>query len=134
MMNLVDSCGWIEYLSNGPNAAFYARPLQDAGALLVPAVCMYEVFKRVSQLYGEASALSVVTLMRKGTVAAMDESISLGAAALSITHKLHFADSVILATARQHGALVYTQDEHLRHFPEVRFPGSSPHPPAQVSP
>ncbi len=44
-MNLVDSCGWLEYFADGPNADFYAPALEDPGALLVPSICLVEVFK-----------------------------------------------------------------------------------------
>ena len=27
-MNLVDSCGWLEYFADGPNADFYAAALE----------------------------------------------------------------------------------------------------------
>jgi hypothetical protein len=39
-MNLVDSCGWLEYFADGPNAGFYAPALEDPGSLLVPAICL----------------------------------------------------------------------------------------------
>jgi hypothetical protein len=35
-MNLVDSCGWLEYFADGPNAEFYDAALEDPGSLLVP--------------------------------------------------------------------------------------------------
>ena len=28
-MNLVDSCGWLEYFADGPKADFYAPALED---------------------------------------------------------------------------------------------------------
>jgi len=43
-MNLVDSCGWLEYLAAGPNADFFAAPLQEVDSLLVPSICILEVF------------------------------------------------------------------------------------------
>ena len=48
-MNLVDSCGWLEYFADGPNADFYAAALEDTGSLIVPTICILEVFKRVFQ-------------------------------------------------------------------------------------
>ena len=52
-MNLVDSCGWLEYFADGPNADFYAAAIEDTGSLLVPTICLIEVFKRVFQQRGE---------------------------------------------------------------------------------
>ena len=36
-MNLVDSCGWLEYLADGPNAGFFAVSLENQEKLLVRA-------------------------------------------------------------------------------------------------
>jgi hypothetical protein len=30
-MNLVDSCGWLEYFADGPHADFYAAAIEDTG-------------------------------------------------------------------------------------------------------
>jgi len=46
-MNLVDSCGWLEYFADGPNAGFFAPPLEDADKLIVPTICVLEVFINV---------------------------------------------------------------------------------------
>jgi hypothetical protein len=43
-MNLVDSCGWLEYFADGPNADFYGAALEDTGSLLLPTICLLEVF------------------------------------------------------------------------------------------
>ena len=41
-MNVVDSCGWLEYFAGGPNAAFFAPSLEAVdGTLLVPTLCLY---------------------------------------------------------------------------------------------
>ena len=50
-MNLVDSCGWLEYFADGPHADFYAA-LEDTESLIVPTICLLEVFKRVFQQRG----------------------------------------------------------------------------------
>lgn len=35
-MNLVDSCGWIEYFSGSAYADFYAEAIEDTSNLIVP--------------------------------------------------------------------------------------------------
>ena len=120
-MNLVDSCGWLEFLADGPNAGFFARPLADTEKLLVPSICLLEVFKRTLQQRGEETALDVAALMQQGTIVDLDAAIALDAADLSLEKKLSLADSVILATARAHGATVWTQDAHFEGLPEVRY-------------
>ena len=46
-LNLVDSSGWIEFFTDGPNAGLFADPLSDATRLVVPTVSVYEVFRVV---------------------------------------------------------------------------------------
>ena len=35
-MNLVDSCGWLEYFADSPYADVYAPAIEDTGTLLLP--------------------------------------------------------------------------------------------------
>lgn len=67
-MNVVDSSGWLEYLAGGKNAGFFAAALEDSRRLLVPALSMFEVFRRVQQLRSRDAALEAVALMRQGQV------------------------------------------------------------------
>jgi predicted nucleic acid-binding protein len=120
-MNLVDSCGWLEFLADGPNAGFFARPLVDTGNLLVPTICLYEVFKKTLQQRGEEAALDVAALMQQGKLADLDGAVALDAADIAVERKLSLADAVILATARAHGATVWTQDAHFEGIPGVRY-------------
>jgi predicted nucleic acid-binding protein len=109
-MNLVDSSGWLEYFTGGPNAPVFAKALRDTDRVLVPSVCLYEVYKVVLRERGPSAALQAVALLRQGRIVELDERIALLAAELSLKHKLPMADSVILATARAHDAHVWTQD------------------------
>jgi predicted nucleic acid-binding protein len=109
-MNLVDSSGWLEYFADGPNAPVFAKPLQDPADVLVPTICLYEVYKLVLRQRGPSAALQAVALMRQGRIVELDERIAILAAELSLKHKLPMADSVILATARAHDAHIWTQD------------------------
>ncbi|MEW6591615.1 MAG: VapC toxin family PIN domain ribonuclease, partial [Pseudomonadota bacterium] len=34
-MNVVDSCGWLEYFADGSNAGFFAPALEDTESLIV---------------------------------------------------------------------------------------------------
>ena len=120
-MNLVDSYGWLEYFADGPNADFFATAIQRTRRLIVPSICLLEVFKRVYQQVGEGPALQAVALMEQGNVAEMDAAIALTAARLGIEHKLPLADSVVLATARHHGAQVWTQDADFEGLEGVHF-------------
>ena len=109
-MNLVDSCGWLEYFADGPNADFYAPALEDPGSLLVPTICLLEVFKRVLQQHGEDAALQTAAAMHQGLIVPLDAMIALRAARISGDLKLPLADSVILATAQTYSGIIWTQD------------------------
>ncbi len=55
-MNLVDSCGWLEYFADGPNAKYFAPAIEDIKNLVVPSLCVLEVFKSVFRQKDEDSA------------------------------------------------------------------------------
>jgi len=124
-VNLVDSSAWLEFFADGPNARIFAEPLEEADLLLVPSVCLYEVFKIVLRQRGESAALQAVALMRQGRVADLTERIALLAAELSLQVKLPMADSVILATARLHDARIWTQDAEFEGLDDVTYVAKS---------
>ena len=120
-MNVVDSSGWLEYLAEGPNAGFFAPPVEDTARLVVPTLSLYEVFRRVSSQRGEDAALQAVALMHQGRVVDLSSTVALAAARLGLARKVPLADSVILATAREHGAVLWTQDSDFRGMEGVRY-------------
>jgi len=120
-MNVVDSSGWLEYFANGSNADFYAPAITDEPHLIVPTICMYEVFKRLSIQRGKEAALQAMGMLYRGQLAPLSDEIALQAALFSLEHKLPMADSIILATARTYQATVWTQDEHFKDLPGVKY-------------
>ncbi|HYA88038.1 MAG TPA: type II toxin-antitoxin system VapC family toxin [Nitrospirota bacterium] len=120
-MNLVDSCGWLEYFADGSNASFFAPVVENTGDLIVPALCALEVFRRVMQQRGEDAALQAVALMQQGKVIDLDCGIAVTAAKISHDLKLSLADAVIVATARIHNAVIWTQDSDLKGVEGVKF-------------
>jgi predicted nucleic acid-binding protein len=120
-MNLVDSCGWLEYLADGPNATFFASAIENTEELLVPTICIFEVFKRVLQQRGEDSALQSAALMQQGQVIDLDSGTAVTAAKIGHEIKLPLADAVIVATARIHHAVIWTQDADLKAVEGVKF-------------
>ncbi len=95
-MNVGDSSGWLEYFADGPNADFFAPAIENTSELLVPAINLYEVFKRVMQQRGEGDALQAIAVMIQGTVIDLDMDLALSAAKVSLDFKLPMADSLIL--------------------------------------
>lgn len=120
-MNVVDSGGWLEYFADGANASFFAGPIEDIEALVVPTISLFEVFKRVLQQRGESAALQATAAMQQGTVVDLEAEIALNAAALSVDLKLPLADSIILATARKYNAELWTQDADFKGIEDVRY-------------
>jgi predicted nucleic acid-binding protein len=120
-MNIVDSSGWLEYFAEGKNAAFFAPAITKIAGLLVPTVSLYEVFKRVHQQRGESEALVAVALMEQGAGVDLDATIALSAARISVEMKLPMADSIMLATARHSGAVLWTQDADFEGIEGVRY-------------
>jgi toxin FitB len=120
-MNVVDSSAWLEYFADGANAGAFAKPIEATGTLLVPSLCLYEVFKRVCQQRDEEAALRAIAMMEQGTVVDLDRVTALEAARLSLVHRLPMADSVVLATARRHDAVLWTQDSDFEGLDGVRY-------------
>lgn len=120
-MNLVDTSGWLEYFFGGRNATYFTRPIENTKSLLVPTICLYEVFKKANQVADEARALQVVAQMKQGRVVPVTEEVALKAALLSLRHHLPMADGLIYATAQLTSAALWTQDEHFRGLAGVNY-------------
>ena len=120
-MNLVDSCGWLEYFADGPNANFFAPAIEDVDNLIVPTICILEVFKRVIQQREEDSALKAVALMEQGKVVDLNDTLAMNAAKLSLDHKLPMADGIIFATAQVYKSVIWTQDADFKGIKGVKF-------------
>lgn len=121
MMNVVDSSGWLEYFTAGKNAAFFKPALENKEHLIVPVICLYEVFKLTLLHKSEEDALQIAGLMSTGLSVEVNREIALSAAQLSIKYKIPMADSLILSTTRQYKAVLWTQDEHFNGIPGVKY-------------
>ena len=120
-MNVVDSCGWLEYFADGPNASFFQEPIEAVAELVVPTISVYEVFKRVGLQRGEDAALHAVAMMQQGEVVDLTLSLALAGARAGLDLGLPLADSIILATARAWDATLWTQDSDFAGIPGVRY-------------
>jgi len=120
-MNLVDTSGWLEYFFEGPNASYFSEPIEDIAHLVVPVVCLYEVFKKIAQVSDKTKALKAVAQMKQGHVIKVDEEIALRAALVSLQNKLAMADSFIYAVAQLEGAIIWTQDIDFKGLPGVNY-------------
>jgi predicted nucleic acid-binding protein len=120
-MNVIDSSAWLEFFADAANAKVFAKPIRDFEQLIVPSICLYEVFKRVLQQRSENEALQAVAFMHQGKVVDLDADLALSAARLGCELKLPMADSIILATARRYEAIVWTQDADFEGLKGVKY-------------
>lgn len=120
-MNVVDSSGWLAYFADEPGAKHFVAPLSDLSSLVVPAVTIYEVFKVILRESGENNALQAALAMQKGTVVDFSASLAIAASKLSLEHDLPMADSIILATAREFAAVIWTQDADFEGMSNVKY-------------
>ena len=71
----------------------------------------------------ENEALQAVAAMQKGKIIDLNANLAMDASRLSLKHNLPMADSIILATARAHNCVIWTQDpgfqiiENVNYFP-----------------
>ena len=115
--NVVDSSSWMEYLAGSAEAGRFADAIEDSKRLIVPAIVLYEVFRKVLRERGEQSALQVAGAMHAGNVVPVDAALAFDAA----RYALPMADSLIYATAQRHGAIIWTQDADFKGLPGVNY-------------
>ena len=120
-MNVVDSSGWLEYFADGPNADYFSVPIEDTESLIVPTINLYEVFKRILQQRDETEALNKIAFMQLGKVIDLSSPTALHAAKISADLKIPMADSIMLASARELDALLWTQDADFKGLKDVNF-------------
>ena len=120
-MNIVDSSGWLAYFADEPNAKHFLLPLSDSDLLIVPVITIYEVFKVILRESGENDALQAVVAMQKGKVVDLSAQLAIAASRLSIEHQLPMADSIILATAQEFKAIIWTQDSDFKNISKVKY-------------
>lgn len=120
-MNVVDSSGWLEYFSEGENAANFAPVIEDQAKLVVPSITVFEVYKRLARAHGKSAAEYGLGVMLLGQHVPLTTSLALRAVTLSEAHRLPLADSIILATARAAESILWTQDAHFEGLSDVRY-------------
>lgn len=120
-MNVLDSSGWLEIVAEGPNADVFEEVATKVDELIVPVMTIYEVFKRLLLVADRVEALKLVAAMMDGRVVEVDTTLALEGAKLSVELSLPMADALILATARAHGAVLWTQDADFEGVEGVRF-------------
>ena|SRR3990167_8185721 len=121
MKYLVDTCGWIEWLTNGDLAATFEPYLKDPARLAVPSLVQYELYKWVSREKNSTLALEVIGITERGSVIPLTTHLALFAAELSKEYKLAMADAIMYATSKHYRLPLVTSDKHFKSLPEVLF-------------
>ncbi|MDP1650271.1 MAG: type II toxin-antitoxin system VapC family toxin [Rubrivivax sp.] len=114
---VLDSSCWMEFFADTERADEFAPAVEAVERLVVPVLTIYEVVKKLAREAGDETAAAALSLMQRGSVVPIDLSLALDAA----VNGLPLADSLIYATARRHGAELWTQDAHFEGLAGVRY-------------
>ena len=118
-MNIVDSCGWLEYFADSKYADPYEKIILNSEMLLVPTICIAEVFKKILKEKDEIHALKAIAAMKQGREIELTSEIAISAAKISKTQNIPLVDSIIYATAIKFNARLFTQDNDFRKLDNV---------------
>lgn len=121
MASLVDTCGWIEWLTDGLLADAFKPYLDDSTELIIPTILQFELYKWAKREKSEVEALEVIALTEQGLILPLTTRLSLYAADMAWQHRLSFADAIIYASARQFDVPLITADDHFKDLPEVIY-------------
>lgn len=117
---VVDSSVWIEIFSDGPLCRRCESELAKHEHIRVPALVIFEVYRKLRQHASEEEALEVAAFLRKHDVLDLDSDIALAAADLSLQHKLPMADSIVLAHATTLSEQLLTLDNDFSGIPGAK--------------
>ncbi|MBI5753974.1 type II toxin-antitoxin system VapC family toxin [Candidatus Peregrinibacteria bacterium] len=120
-MNILDSSAWLEYFADTKNAGNFSKIIENTKDLIVPTITIYEVFKKVLQKKDRKKATETIAYMKQGKIVDLNLNLSLEAVKLNMKYNLPMTDSIILATAKQYNATVWTQDADFKGIPGVKY-------------
>jgi predicted nucleic acid-binding protein len=118
---VLDSSGWIEFLTDGPLADRYAAYFTPKYELITPTIVLYEVYKKIKRERGEETALLTAGRLNATQIVHLTESIAFLAADVSLQHGLAMADAIVYATAKDQDAEVVTGDADLKDLSGVVY-------------
>jgi len=116
---LVDSSGWLEYITLDKNARAFAPYIEGERPVLVPTIVLYEVYKKLCQSWGKVEADRFESHALRRKVVPLDDILAIAAARNSIAHNLAMADAIIYATALSFSAELVSSDQHFQGLPGV---------------
>jgi predicted nucleic acid-binding protein len=116
---LMDSSGWLEYLTQDVNAQAFAAYFEGPRPILVPTIVLYEVKKKILQIGSKTEADQFVSQALRRQVIPLDEFLAFAAVSTSIAHRLAMADAIIYTTAHAFHAELVTSDQAFSGLPGV---------------
>lgn len=119
--NVVDSSAWLSYFAGEASARHFSAAIEAQATVVVPTICLLEVFKVIARQRGDGDALQAVALMQQSEVVPLDSNLAILAAKVSAEKRLPLADSVVYATTLHTGAVLWTQDDDFDGLPDVKY-------------
>ena len=119
---VVDSSGWLEYLTDDVNADRFAPYVAGNFDVIVPTIVVYEVYKKLLMESGKSAADAFASDAMRRTVVPLDDVLAISAAQISLDHRLPMADAIIYASAKAQNAELVTGDPHFGGLPGVIIP------------
>lgn len=117
---LVDSSGWLEYLTADTKKALFEPYLLDKKkTLIVPTIVMYEVRKVLLVQQQKNAADWFTSEAMRHTVVPLDETIASSAATNSVQMRIPMADAIIYTTSIVENAQIITSDTHFNNIPNA---------------
>lgn len=116
---VLDSSGWLEYLTDGSKASAFAPYLEGSATILVPSIVIYEVRKILQLKQSKTLADIFLSDVLRRTIVSFDDVLAIQSAELSIQHRLAMADAIIYATARHYDVPLITADNHFANLTGV---------------
>jgi predicted nucleic acid-binding protein len=116
---VLDSSGWLEYLTNGSKAPVFAPYLEGNTEILVPSIVIYEVRKILQLKLSKTVADIFLSDVLRRSIVSFDDVIAVQSAEFSIQHGLAMADAIIYATARHFDVQLVTSDSHFANLSGV---------------
>jgi len=109
---VVDSSGWLEYITKDTKAELFRPYFSGEYSLIIPSLVLYEVRKVLLLRSTAAIDEWFASEAMRHQIVDLDKETAFEAAALSASSHLHMADAIIYTAARRNSAQLVTADSH----------------------
>jgi predicted nucleic acid-binding protein len=116
---VVDSSGWLEYITADSKADLFAPYFKDSSLILVPTIVIYEVRKVLLLRNTKQMADEFISQVLLLETISIDEGVAMDATIISIQFHLALADALIYAASSRRNVNLVTSDSHFKGLPGV---------------